>query len=525
MDRMLRSFTSFGEQLIQVVNLKSLPFIIIGVGIAVRFYQYVFAKSLWLDESFLALNIVNKSFPELLKPLDYGQVAPIGFLFVEKLSVQLLGNNEYVLRLFPFLCGIISLFLFFQIAKRLLGKEAFLIALTLFSLSGSLICYSAQLKQYSIDVTAILLLYAITMYFQSQRLKASHVASFGLIGATIIWFSHPSVFVLAGIGICLSLFSLRRKEWREVGQLSIVYIIWLLSFAVSYVITFHPDKAAGNIESMQDIWVGAFAPFPPTSLSDIKWFISTFFKIFENPAGLPFAEIATVMFIIGCASMFSKNRQWFFLLLAPILITLIVSGFHLYPFISRLILFIVPAVLLFIAEGAETIVNKTRHNFPTIGIILLCLLLSPPIYAAGYILTTQNTYRYRPVEDIKPVMSYVRKHKNDGDILYVYYSSYTAFAYYVNHFGFTDNEYIVGTRSREGLRNYTKELNRLRGNKRVWFLFSHGHVSKVTGVDEEKFFLYYLDSMGKRIDHFKGDGAAVYLYDLSDRTHTTQTDF
>src|SRR6185437_4864993 len=219
--RMLRSFSSFGEQLIQIVNLKSLPFIIIGVGIAVRFYQYVLAKSLWL----------NKSFPELLKPLDYGQVAPIGFLFIEKLSVQLLGNNEYVLRLFPFLCGIISLFLFFQIAKRLLGKEAFLIALTLFSLSAYLISYSAQLKQYSTDVTAILLLYAITMYFQSQRLKVSHVSSFGIVGATTIWFSHPSVFVLAGIGICLSLFSLRRKEWREVGQLSIVYIIWLLSFA------------------------------------------------------------------------------------------------------------------------------------------------------------------------------------------------------------------------------------------------------------------------------------------------------
>lgn len=522
---MLRSFTAFGEQLIQIVNLKSLPFIIIGVGFAVRFYQYVLAKSLWLDESFLALNIVNKSFPELLKPLDYGQVAPIGFLFIEKLSVQLLGNNEYVLRLFPFLCGIISLFLFFRIAKHLLGKEAFLIALTLFSLSGYLICYSAQLKQYSTDVTAILLLYAITMYFQSQRLKVSHVASFGIIGATAIWFSHPSVFVLAGIGICLSLFSLRRKEWREVGQLSIVYIIWLLSFAVSYVITFHPDKSTGNVESMQDIWVGAFAPFPPTSLSDIKWFISTFFKIFENPVGLHFAEIATVMFIIGCASMFSKNKQWFFLLLAPILITLIVSGFHLYPFINRLILFIVPAVLLFIAEGAETIVNKTRHNFPAIGIILLCLLLSPPILDAGYILTTQNTYRYRPVEDIKPVMNYIRKHKNDGDILYLYYSSSTAFAYYANHFGFTDNEYIVGTRSREDLGNYVKELNKLRGNKRVWLLFSHIHVSKVTGVDEEKFFLYYLDNIGKRINHFKGDGAAVYLYDLSDRTHTTQTDF
>lgn len=148
-----------------------------------------------------------------------------------------------------------------------------------------------------------------------------------------------------------------------------------------------------------------------------------------------------------------------------------------------------------------------------------------PILEAGYILTTQNTYRYRPVEDIKPVMNYIRKHMNDGDIVYLYYSSSTAFAYYANHFRFTDNEYIVGTRSREDLRNYARELNRLRGNKRVWFLFSHVHVSKVTGVNEEKFFLYHLDNIGRRIDHFKSDGAAVYLYDLSNGTHTPQTDF
>lgn len=511
--QMFRAFIPFGKQLTQIFNLKSLPFIIIGVGIALRFYQYIFAKSLWLDESFLALNINNKSYLELLKPLDYNQVAPFGFLVIEKIFVQLLGNNEYSLRLFPFICGIISLFLFFNIAKHLLGKEAFLIALTLFSLSGYLICYSAEVKQYSIDVTTILFLYAITVYFQSQRLKINHIASFGIIGATIIWFSHPSAFVLASIGICLSLFSLKRKEWIRIVQLSIVFTIWLLSFAIFYLITFHNDTSTGNIETMQHAWAGGFTPFPPTSLSDIRWFISTFFNIFKNPTGLHFAGIATLTFIIGCTSMFSKNKQWFFLLLSPVVITLIVSGFHLYPISGRLLLFIVPAVLLFIAEGAESIVNKTRHTFPIIGIILLCLLLSQPILKAGYNLMTQNIYRLRPAEDIKPVMNYLKKWKNKEDILYLYCSSQFAFKYYAKQFGFDDDEYAIGIFSRGTLGNYTKDLDKLRGNKRVWLVFSH--VYKGEGIDEEKFFLYYLDSVGKRINHYKSDGAAIYLYDLS----------
>jgi hypothetical protein len=459
------------------------------------------------------LNIVNKSFPELLKPLDYNQVTPIGFLFIEKLSVQLFGNNEYILRMFPFLCGIISMYLFFKIAKHLLGKEAFLIALTLFSLSGYLISYSAEVKQYATDVTASLFLYVITVYFQSQRLKFTHIASFGIIGAIIIWFSHPSAFVLASIGICLSLFSLKRKEWIRIVQLSIVFTIWLLSFAIFYLITFHNDTSTGNIENMQDAWAGNFTPFSPTSLSDIRWFISTFFYIFKNPIGLHFAGIATLTGIIGCTSMFSKDKAWFFLLLSPVVITLIVSGFHLYPISGRLLLFIVPAVLLFIAEGAETIVNKTRHNFPIIGIILLCLLLSHPILEAGYNLMTHNIYRLRPVEDIKPVMNYLKKWKKKGDILYLYHSSQFAFKYYAMQFGFDDNEYIIGIYSKGTLGNYTKDLDKLRGNKRVWFVFSH--VIESVGIDEEKFFLYYLDSAGKRIDYYKGDEAAIYLYDLS----------
>lgn len=506
------SFQPLITQLLKKLNFNFLAWVLICIGILLRVFQYVFSKSLWLDESFLALNIVNKSFPELLKPLDYNQVTPIGFLFIEKLSVQLFGNNEYILRMFPFICGIISIFLFFKIAKHLLGKEAFLIALTLFSLSGYLICYSAQVKQYSIDVTTILFLYAITVYFQSQRLKINHIASFGIIGATIIWFSHPSAFALASIGICLSLFSLKRKEWIRIGQLSIVYTIWLLSFTVFYLITCHNDTSTGNIETMQHAWAGGFTPFPPTSLSDIRWFISTFFNIFKNPIGLHFAGIASLTFIIGCISMFSKNKQWFFLLLSPVLITLIASGFHLYPFRGRLLLFIVPILLLFIAEGTESIINKTRNNFPIIGIMFLCLLLSQPILKTGYNLMTQNIYRLRPVEDIKPVMNYLKKWKNKEDILYLYHASQFAFKYYAKQFGF-DDEYTIGINSRGTLGNYTKDLDKLRGNKRVWLVFSH--VYKGKGIDEEKFFLYYLDSVGKRINHYKSDGAAIYLYDLS----------
>jgi hypothetical protein len=116
-------------------------------------------------------------------------------------------------------------------------------------------------------------------------------------------------------------------------------------------------------------------------------------------------------------------------------------------------------------------------------------------------------------ENIRPVMRYIKEHKQDGDILYLYYSSRLAFKYYAERYGFNNNKYIVGIKSRGNWKNYENDLNKLRGNIRVWLLFSH--VWKGKGVDEEKFFLYHLDSIGKRLDHFKSDGAAVYLYELS----------
>src|SRR3989338_11217817 len=89
-----------------IYNSDKLPFIIILIGIIFRFYRYLYNKALWLDEAMLSLNIVERSFLELLKPLDYRQNAPIGFLMIEKFFVNIFGNNEYSLRLFPFTCGI-----------------------------------------------------------------------------------------------------------------------------------------------------------------------------------------------------------------------------------------------------------------------------------------------------------------------------------------------------------------------------------------------------------------------------------
>jgi hypothetical protein len=54
------------------------------LGVAARCLQYFSRSSLWLDEAALALNLASRPFRELFTPLDLAQVAPWGFLAIEK---------------------------------------------------------------------------------------------------------------------------------------------------------------------------------------------------------------------------------------------------------------------------------------------------------------------------------------------------------------------------------------------------------------------------------------------------------
>ena len=497
------------KHLVQRVRLfyasKVLLWLIICFGMGIRLAGYLTGRSLWLDEARLALNIVNRSFLQLLQPLDYKQGAPVGFLLIEKVMVLTFGNNEYSLRLIPFLAGIVSLLIFYNIATHYLKTRTMPIALGLFAISMPLIYYSSEVKQYSSDVAIGLLLYWTTIFIQN-RFSPSRMVLFGIIGAIAVWFSHPAIFILGGVAISLTSFCLVKRKWRKCAWLAGVYSLWALSFVALYFVSLR-DLSAN--EDLLDYWSGSFMPFPPLSFSNARWFINTFLGIFGDPVGLKLTGIAVFTFLMGSLSMFYKKRKEFFILIIPILLALLASGFHLYPFKGRLLLFIVPAILILIVAGIEQIRSSTKAYSMTIVIILVSLVFLHPLISISQYLVGDSRLK----QEIKPVISYVNTHQQDEDILYLYYGAQDAFRYYQEKYGYHDNDYIVGVNSRDNWNNYTDDLDKLRGHRRVWILFSH--IFKSKDVDEEKFFLYYLDRIGTKLDTFKAQGASVYLYDLS----------
>src|SRR6185369_3984943 len=145
-------FSSLLDRPLQALDSKWFVWLLLAFGAALRIREYLLNNALYEDEAALALNIFNKSARELFGRLDSNQVAPIGFLLLEKLSVTLFGTTEYALRLPALLFSVAALFLFFEVARRYVSGASLLLGLGLFASSVYVIHYSSQVKQYSADV-------------------------------------------------------------------------------------------------------------------------------------------------------------------------------------------------------------------------------------------------------------------------------------------------------------------------------------------------------------------------------------
>lgn len=513
--------------------LKNLPFLIIGFGILIRVLQYLYNRSIWGDEAVLVFNIIDRSYLDLLKPLDYNQGAPIGFLMAEKLAVQLFGNNEYALRLFPLLSGIISLLLFYVTIEKFLSAKGVIISLALFATLSPLVYYSSEVKQYSSDLAVGLLCFLLAININNKNIKLDRVIFLSLLGAIAVWFAYPAIFVLMGVGSSVILANFVKKKNIKVLNIIVICGGWLLSFILFY---FFSLSELGGQGDLQESWQGKYAF--PNSPFDLIWLLYNFVKFFYEPLGLgrfyyePVQVVewswinilaivldlgAICAFVVGFRSLFRRNKQHLLILISPILTTLFAAYLHKYPFADRLILFLTPFWILFIAEGIDTLIANKQAKIKAIaGIVILILSLDQPVIRSVKLLGARPYVK----EEIKVVISYVKNHQQPGDILYIYHRGRFPFKYYAERYGYQPGDYIIGIEDLDKydgfkvtdreLQRYKADLDKLRGHKRVWLLFSHAWIAK-----ENKLIEAYLDSIGKEVDFFETTGAFVYLYDLS----------
>jgi hypothetical protein len=482
------------------------------LGALLRILRYLADRSLWLDECYLANSILTYSFKELLtRPLLYWQAAPPGFLLLQKLAVGSLGISEYALRIVPLLAGLASIPLFFGIVRRILVPTAQVLALALFVTLDPLIYYSAEAKQYGLDVTVALAILLTALRWREHPPGWRRPLALAAVGVLGIICSHSAIFTLAGVAIVLSIEFLRDRNYFPATLIGFIGLFWAGLFVLNYLEFLRPLMHHSGLTAY---WAADYMPHDV--LGAIKWLGASLYQLYSDYATmwLPLVDTAILATLIGLISFWRRDRGALALLLLPLLLTLGAAMVHGYPFGSRLVLFLVPSILILIGAGAAMIWESVLPGRRFIAALILLSIYLPTVARdVFYVIVPQKR------EEIRPVLAYIRDHRQPGDVLYVLYISEEPFRYYKNRFGMTPDRFgladmptIFGEPGEKDPSIYRTDLARLRGKGRVWVLITHPRA--LGGIDEEQLFPQILGQWGKPIDHVQAFNASATLYDM-----------
>jgi 4-amino-4-deoxy-L-arabinose transferase-like glycosyltransferase len=488
---------------------------LLAIGAALRLWQYAADTSFWRDEVALAHNIVEHPLRRLLlESLAGDQVAPKGFLLVQKLAVMVLGPSELAMRLFPLLCGLAAFVLFWRLAERVLGGRAALVAVALFAFGIPFIRYAAEAKQYGVDIAATVTLMLLAVGLIERQPTVRRCVASGLAGIVIVSFSQAAVLVMAGLGAVLAARWLVGRDRRMLRPVVITVPLWAAASLAALVVARHsmtPETQA----YMYSYWRGSFLPWPPHPRPSLFWIWNRVRPVFGGSWMLryPWAELYVMVMLVGFVALWGRRRRMVLVSLAPLAVTLLAASAHQYPFANRLILFLVPGVMLGIAAGIDWLAGASARWHRGLGAAVVTALLLPPAYA---IVSTPPPYH---VEKSKPVLEYLQTHRRPGDAVFVFFGGRWPAMYYGPRYGLRQGEWVLGVCDRNDIRAYLRDIDRFRGTPRLWVLILH----VATGPQPRRAVERYLAAIGIRREGITTatpfhNPVSVALYDLSDST-------
>jgi hypothetical protein len=360
---------------------------LLALGVALRLAEYLSDRGYWLDESSLARNITRGSTLALTGRLGGTQIAPPFFLLAERLVARVLGDSHWALRLIPLAGGIASLFLFRAVSRRVLTPRAALIGLAMFAISDELIYYAIELKPYGCDVAASLAVILAGLELRRRPATPRRLAGFAALGAVLVGFSFPAVFVLAAVGSVLAAGAIHARRWRRLAGLAAVGAAWSASFALAMA------GSRSQIGPSRDLWVFWGFAFPPPLRADPAWMPRRLLFLFVNPLDFhgPFDPRISALPAIACAAaglawLVRRRPAEAAMLFGPIVPGLAAAALRLYPFHGRLVMHLMAPLLLAVAAGADRIWAWSGRR--VVGVVLLVALLGNSawldLYHLGY---------------------------------------------------------------------------------------------------------------------------------------------
>lgn len=522
-----------------------LAWFFLALGAAVRILAYLGNPSLSIDESYLALNLIQKSPADLVRTLDFNQAAPIGFLEAEKLVITILGRSEYALRLLPLIASLVALFAFYLIARNLLRPLGAIVAVAAFALLDPLIYYSTTAKQYALDVFAAVIILAVGLVLEHRPVRNIDLLGLSVLGALLVWFSHASVFALASLAALLAVCCISDRDWKRMPLLVATVGIWTASFLFEFLLT--RTNLAGIISSIEPESGTLLTPAEGSAswldrtADHVRYLVGLEDTATGDPvlASLPtginrgLTMLILLVAGVGLVSLFRRRPRFALLMATAPALALIASAAHQYPLTGRTLLFVLPSIALCMGEGAQSLVAIGKRR--KLAAIPAAAVTSS--VAAIAILPLVHVFDPRTGQEMRQALKYLGAHHRPNDTLYVSAGAQYALAYY-HLCGCSDfdprtawsfstttggrNQRAAAVESRsprliiEGSSsdNAAAVTKSLIGRSRVWIL-----LADAPGYRREPL-IDSLDGHGQRLQRFQGAGpasiaASLYLYDLA----------
>jgi len=490
---------------------------IVVAGIVLRLWQAGAKASLWLDEAALARNIVDRSFANLLGPLNYRQVAPAGYLLFERAAVLAFGRTEPVLRLLPLASGILALVLFAMLARRLLTPWTSVLAVWLFAAGVPFIFFSSNAKPYAVDVLAavVIALTAAAPWTERNTRRAFAMGALGLLA----WIADAAAFLLAGTGLALALMYARRRAPGH-RDLAIIGALWVATAAPPVLLTLRNVSREDSL-FLHRRWADAFMPLNPHEA--LRWGWDRMAEmvggsgIWTLDGGLHYGQVwpaATILIVLGVVWFWRERRDALFVLAAPIAVAAGASLMRVYPFTERFVIFLLPALLLLMSAGIVQVSRIFRTNIA--GAVVAAVLVG---VSSRALVRTPPPQRQ---EHLRPVLATMAEQCRPGDTTYVYYGAGQAYLFYAPTFALPCGSHVISRCARGRPEMLREDFDALRGHSRIWIVVAHASKQR----SEIDTLLRHVDAAGRRLARIGDDpdsDAEAYLYEMNDRawSHTT----
>lgn len=480
------------------------------LGCFPRLAYYLTGRALWFDEAALCINVLERSGTGLLEPLAFKQVAPPLYLWILKCCTWVGGETVYAVRFPSLVAGLLTLVLFWLIARRLLSFQGALLALLLAMLSQHLINYAGEAKPYAGDVAAVLGVLYMALRWNEGVSSRWRAVRYGLVHAVLLWYSFPVVFFIAGVGTVQLVTRWYEGDRESTRCLALLYGLSAVSFLVMFWVAIVPSR--GNPETMaymNHYWRHGFMPFPPTSHWDLRWYRERVFLFLDMPGGFTLPGLALFFWLYGTVSLIQRRWTYALWLLLPFMLVLFASWLKLYPFHGRMTLFLLPVLFLCTGEGLSRMLEGRSLWLGRAGLtVALILLLSQPAVRAIRMTVTPTRHH-----ELEKVLAHADAHWKAGDRLYLRQGDYISYKFLEGRYAFPPEAVLV-ERRKSGLETDEAEfreeiVGKFEGWGRVWFPMAYDFQEAVAD------YVAFLEDHGKTFEREVARGAVVYGIDFS----------